>query len=145
MRQPINARILRDNLPDDARYVAVTISGAHIGWILRASHIPLYHGLSYRCCCWSACKCQPGASVQQFNRASLPPQLLDRSHDRPPDQRAFGVAVVEQLICPLGRSNRCVLAMLVDQELGGAVEVEVRAQKALRLRSPAEAPASLCH
>ena len=31
----------------------------------------------------------------------------------------FGVAVVEQLICPRSRSNRCVLAMLVDQELGG--------------------------
>ena len=43
VRQPINARMPRNNLPDNVRYVAVAIPGAHVGWILRACHDSLYH------------------------------------------------------------------------------------------------------
>jgi hypothetical protein len=43
-----------------------------------------------------------------------------------PRQRALGIASIQQLIRPLGCANRRVLAVLFDQELGGAVSVEIR-------------------
>jgi hypothetical protein len=57
--------------------------------------------------------------------APLSSQLLDRAHDRPPHSGALGVTFLKQLIRPLGRSDRGILAVLVDQQLGGAVDVEV--------------------
>jgi hypothetical protein len=42
-----------------------------------------------------------------------------------PDRSALSVAILEQLICPLGCADRRIFAMLVDQELCGAVDVEV--------------------
>jgi hypothetical protein len=60
-----------------------------------------------------------------LTRPPLAPQLLDRCQDGPPDQCALCVAASEQLIRPLGYPERRILAMLVNHELGGTVDVEV--------------------
>ena len=87
MRQPINARILRNNLPDNVRYVAVTISGAHIGWILRVRHIPLYHGavlplLPLVCPSMSA-PARVSSAVHPSDAPAAAPRSLARSPVRP--------------------------------------------------------------
>jgi hypothetical protein len=51
-------------------------------------------------------------------------QFLDCVHDRPPDPRAVGIACLEKLICPLGTADWRLMAVLVDQQLGPAVDIE---------------------
>jgi hypothetical protein len=65
------------------------------------------------------------SSVHRPAWPPLPLQLLDCVHDRPPDRRALDIACLEQLICPLGCADRRVLAVLVDEQLGGSVDIEV--------------------
>jgi len=142
VRQPINARILRNNLPDDVRYVAVTISGAHIGWILRASHILLYHGLSCRFVAGLPVNVSP---ARQFSSSTERRSCRSSSIARTIARQTSAPSVSPLSSSSSARADRRILAVPVDEQLGGAVEVEVRAQKALGLRSPAEAPASLCH
>ena len=63
------------------------------------------------------------ASVHAIPLPPFPLHLLNRPHDRPPDCGTLGIACLEHPICPLGRMEGRVLAVLVDQELGGAVDV----------------------
>ena len=48
-------------------------------------------------------------------------QLLNRAHDGPPDRRPLSITVLEQLIRPLGCPGPGILAVLVDQQFGGAM------------------------
>jgi hypothetical protein len=87
IRQPISARILRNNFPDNVRNVAATISGANLGWILSTSHGSSYHEavlplLPLVCLSMSTRR----ASVQRFTRPTFPLQLLDRARDPAPDR-----------------------------------------------------------
>lgn len=49
----------------------------------------------------------------------------DRADSCSPDRRALDVSLLEKPIGPLGRADRSLGAMLVDQELGGALDVQV--------------------
>jgi hypothetical protein len=60
-----------------------------------------------------------------FSGLPIALRLLVRAHDRPPDRGTVGIAVREELVRPLGRADRRVVAVLVDKQLGGAVDVEI--------------------
>jgi hypothetical protein len=70
----------------------------------------------------------PALSLQRFIRAPVPLKLLDRLNDLPPDQSAIDIAVAEQFGRALGRADWRILAVLVDQELGGAISSSGRWQ-----------------
>ena len=55
----------------------------------------------------------------------LPPQLLNCCENPAPDRTALNVAIIEQLIGSLDSSQRRVLAVLVNRQLGGAEDVGV--------------------
>src|SRR5271154_70083 len=69
------------------------------------------------------------ATWRQLNaRSPLPPsprQLLDRLEEPPPGRGPDHVAGLEKLIGPLGCAQPGVGALLVDEELGGPVNIAI--------------------
>jgi hypothetical protein len=81
------------------------------------------------------------ASVQAFRRPSAAPKILDRRQDGPPDRSALGIAVAKEAVSALCRSRYRLGAMLVDEELGCPVDVEIGAQiRAMVPISPSRTP-----
>jgi hypothetical protein len=63
------------------------------------------------------------------SRAAYRAALRDRPHDHPPDQRALGIALLEELIGSLSAAARRGLAVLVYEDLAGSVEVGLGDQR----------------
>jgi hypothetical protein len=63
-----------------------------------------------------------------MERLALPPaapQLLDGRQDPAPDRMAGYVAALKQLVSALGCSERRTIAVLVNEQLGGAPDVGI--------------------
>lgn len=71
-----------------------------------------------------------GRSFHRLPHPLFPPELLDRLQDQAPDHRAIRAPELEQLIRLMGRSNAGVIPMRIDQQLGGAIDVGIRATQA---------------
>jgi hypothetical protein len=69
--------------------------------------------------------CRRSASVHLFARPAATLQLLHRGPDPTPDRRTGAVPLLEEPTRPGGGVERSLTAVLVDQELGGAVDVEI--------------------
>ncbi len=64
--------------------------------------------------------------MRRFAFVPLPPlQFLDRGHDPLPDVAAAHVALLQHGVRPLGSLQGGARAVLADQHVGGAVDVEV--------------------
>jgi hypothetical protein len=81
------------------------------------------------------------ASVQAFRRPSAAPKILDRRQDGPPDRRALGIAVAMEAVSALCRARYRLGTMLVDEEHGCPVDVEIGDQvRAMVPISPSRTP-----
>ncbi len=58
-------------------------------------------------------------------RRVLVQKFLDRPRDPPPDRAPFHIASLEPLVGLYVCEDRGVLAVLLDEQVGGAVDVEV--------------------
>jgi hypothetical protein len=70
----------------------------------------------------------PGEAKTSVQRLPLPPdprQLLDRLEDPAPYHGPVDVALIKQLISPLGCTYRRILSMLVHEQLRGAEYIGV--------------------
>jgi len=68
---------------------------------------------------------QPDRSVHRLVWPSLSLEFLDHRCDPAPDSSAFVIALASENRGPGSRVEGCVLAVPVDDELGGAVDVEI--------------------
>ena len=68
---------------------------------------------------------KPDALIHRLALSPAARQLIDRREDLAPDRDAIQVAVILQLIGPLGCAYRRIPPVLVDRQLSGAEDVGV--------------------